>query len=70
MDNGLKDLLADVFAIPVGDITPELTKENVGAWDSLKQMDLVISIERKYNITLEISDIVSMDSVSSIIDVL
>jgi len=70
MDNRLKTTLADVFGLREADIHSGLTKEDVDSWDSLKQMDLVLSLEREYDIALEISDIVRMMSVSGIIEIL
>jgi acyl carrier protein len=66
----LAEVLADVFSLPVHKIVPELTKADVGSWDSLKQMDLVMSLEKEFGITLEIPDIVAMDSVEKVIEVL
>lgn len=70
MNKRLVSVLADVFGLRTDQIDPELTKNDVGSWDSLKQMDLVVSLEREFGITLEIPDIVRMDSVGNIIDVL
>ncbi|SHN64810.1 acyl carrier protein [Desulfovibrio litoralis] len=70
MNDRLKELLAEVFSLRLREIVPELTKEDVGSWDSLKQMDLVVSLEREYNIELEIVDIIRMVTVSDIIAVL
>lgn len=70
MNQRLASVLADVFGLRSDQIVPELTKDTVGSWDSLKQMDLVMSLEREYGITLEFSDIVRMNSVANIIDVL
>jgi acyl carrier protein len=70
MNKRLATLLADVLRIRVSDVQPSLTKEGVGSWDSLKQMDLVVSLESEYSITLEISDILRMQSVAGIIEVL
>ena len=70
MDERLCALLADVFNLRAAEIIPELSKADVGVWDSLKQMDLVMSLEREYNIMLEIQDIVRMTSVRAIIEVL
>ena len=63
-------VLSNVFGMKESDIHPELTKSDVGSWDSLKQMDLVTSLEKEYNITLGITDIVKMQSVKSILEVL
>lgn len=70
MNKQLADLLAEVFELRVADIHPALHKSEVGTWDSLKQMDLVLSLERAYNITLDIPDILRMTSVAEIVTVL
>lgn len=70
MNKRLILVLAEVFGLRADQIVPELTKEDVGSWDSLKQMDLVMSLEREYSIALEIPDIVRLNSVENIIDVL
>ena len=66
MSKDLSQILAGVFGLPASAITPELTKDDVGTWDSLKQMDLVLSLEQNYGVTLEIGDIVRMTSVAEI----
>lgn len=70
MNQQLAEVLAEVFGLRVSEIQPTLQKSEVGTWDSLKQMDLVISLEREYNIALDIPDIVRMTSVASIMAVL
>jgi acyl carrier protein len=70
MNKRLISVLTEVFGLRANQIVPELTKEDVGSWDSLKQMDLVMSLEREFSTTLEIPDIIRLNSVASIIDVL
>lgn len=70
MNKKLAELLAEVFGLRVTDIHPDLQKSQVGTWDSLKQMDLVMSLEREYGIALEIPDILCMTSVAEIMAVL
>ena len=70
MNKRLTLVLTDVFGLRADQIVPELTKEDVGNWDSLKQMDLVMSLEREFSIALEITDIIRLNSVENIIDVL
>jgi acyl carrier protein len=70
MNQRLASILADVFELRPSQVQPGLTKDDVGSWDSLKQMDLVMSLEREYDITLEFADIIRMNSVASIIEVL
>lgn len=70
MNQRLVFVLAEVFGLRADQVVTELTKDNVGSWDSLKQMDLVMSLEREYSIILEFSDIIRMNSVANIIEVL
>lgn len=70
MNQRLASVLAEVFGLRQDQIIPTLTKDDVAVWDSLKQMDLVVSLEREFGIVLEIADIVRMNSVSSIVETL
>ena len=70
MNEKLVTVLAGVFGLREDQIAPGLIKDDVGSWDSLKQMDLVVSIEQSFAVSLEISDIVRMDSVAAIMEVL
>ena len=70
MNEQFKRIIAEVFGLNESDVNEQLTKEDVGSWDSLKQMDLVVTLEREYSISLEIADIVKMVSVADIAEVL
>jgi acyl carrier protein len=70
MDKKLAQTLADVFELLPSEVHHGITRESVASWDSLRQMDLVVSLERDFNISLEMEDILKMTSVSSIIQVL
>lgn len=70
MNQRLAAILANVFGLRANQIIIDLSKENISSWDSLKQMDLVVTLESEFNINLEIPDIVQMTSIRSIVDVL
>ena len=70
MDKLLVAIMAEVFGLKEAEIRPSLTQDDVGSWDSLRQMDLVLSLEREFGITLEMADIVRMESVAGIAEVL
>lgn len=63
-------ILAEVFGLRESEIHPDLVRADVGTWDSLKQMDLVMTLEREYAIALQIQDILKMVSVAGIAEVL
>ena len=66
MNAQLAETLASVFGMKVSEIVPGLTQSDIESWDSLKQMDLVVSLEDRFNVTLDVEDIVRMTSVSEI----
>ncbi|MBD01342.1 MAG: acyl carrier protein [Crocinitomicaceae bacterium] len=70
MNSKLVKLLSDVFEMKEIEITIDLVKDDIDSWDSLKQMDLVLSIENNYDITLEMEEIVKMSSVKSIVEII
>lgn len=70
MDSKLRETLADVFGMKPSEIKAELGREDIDSWDSLKQMDLVMSLERAYDISLDMEDIVRMTTVAAIMEVL
>lgn len=70
MNHKLAALLAEIFGLRASEISPKLSKEDIDSWDSLRQMDLIVSLEREYNLALDMSDIVEMRGVESIISVL
>lgn len=70
MDSKLRETLADVFGMKPSEIKVELGREDIDSWDSLKQMDLVMSLERAYDVSLDMEDIVRMTTVAAIMEVL
>jgi acyl carrier protein len=58
--------MADVLKMAETDITDNLTIDDLEAWDSLKHMDLVVSIEQAFNIELTLDEIIIMTSVVAI----
>lgn len=70
MNDRLAAVLAEVFDLRKADIHAGLQREDVGTWDSLRQMDLVVSLEREYGIVLEIPDMLEMISIGGIVKVL
>lgn len=66
VDGAVENLLSDVLQIPASTITEDLAMKNVDAWDSLKHMELIVSLEQRFGIQLSFDDIVAMQSVGEI----
>ena len=66
MDEKIEGLLAEVLQVPPATITDELTMKDLDAWDSLKHMELVVSLEQNFDVQLSFDEIVAMQSVGAI----
>ena len=66
MITSLEVLLATVLQIPATTITDDLAMKDVEAWDSLKHMELILSVEKAFGLELTFDEIVAMQSVHEI----
>ena len=62
----IESLLSEVLQIPVIQITDDFAMRDSEIWDSLKHMELVISIERAFDIELTFDEIIAMQNVREI----
>jgi acyl carrier protein len=62
----LEELLAELLQIPVTKVTAELAMKDLDAWDSLKHMELIATLEQQFDLQLSFDEIVSMRSVGDI----
>jgi acyl carrier protein len=62
-------VIADVLNIPVAQVTPDRSPQNVEGWDSVQHLNLVLAIEQAAGIQLDPEEIEEMQSVGGILDV-
>ena len=55
-----------MLQIPATRIKDDLAMKDVEAWDSLKHMELIVSVENTFGIELSFDEIVAMQTVSEI----
>ena len=63
-------VLSDVMNVPLNQLNDDSSAENVGTWDSIKHLDLVLAIEEEFGVTISHDDIEGMQSVRDIRDTL
>jgi acyl carrier protein len=66
VDEKVEGLLAEVFQLPPAEITDDLTMLDVAVWDSLKHMELIVSLEEGFGAQFTFDEIVAMQSVREI----
>lgn len=65
----LSEIFKDIFCFE-GELTMGTEPDDVENWDSLGHMNLVSTMEKKFNMTFEVDEIMEMDSVENIIRIL
>jgi acyl carrier protein len=66
LDEKVNGVVADVLQLSPDMISDELTMKDVDTWDSLKHMELIVSLEDAFALQLSFEEIVNMQSVGSI----
>jgi acyl carrier protein len=62
--------VADLFALPVAEITPETSPDIIETWDSLQHLNLVLAIEQEFGVQFGPEDIAQILSVEDIVTLL
>ena len=70
MNNSLKNIMSNLFDIPVDDINDNISTENCEEWDSLQHLNLIFAIEEEFGVSLTDDDVLKITDFKSIIDIL
>jgi acyl carrier protein len=66
----VQTLLAEVFDVPVEQVTPALEFGDLPQWDSLGHMDLIVRLEERFGVEISTETIAELVSVPAICDYL
>ena len=66
----VQSIMAELLDMPETSIVDELSMKTVESWDSLMQMQIVMTIEETFDMVLTINEIAKMQSVLEIKQVL
>lgn len=47
----LRQLMADVFGVDLGQITEDASIDTIEAWDSVRHLNLVLALEERFAVT-------------------
>ena len=70
-EEGFKDLeeiFRDVFDDEDITLCDETTADDIEDWDSLEQINLIVSIEKKYDIKFNIAEVAALKNVGDMVD--
>jgi len=66
IDVKLKNVISDVFGIPVDRISGESSKKNTENWDSVQHLNLVLEIEAAFDISFTPEEVLELQNYSEI----
>ena len=66
MQQKLAELMSELFGVEKGEIKDGLSMKDMEVWDSLKHMELIVSIEQRFGIELTFDEIVAMQTLKEI----
>tara|TARA_B100000886_G_C20370240_1_gene469188 strand:+ start:799 stop:1041 length:243 start_codon:yes stop_codon:yes gene_type:complete len=69
LENSLKKIFINILKIKSSELV-KANQDNTKNWDSVKHMNLILEIENVYNITLNASDVVKMNSYNETIKII
>ncbi len=62
--SSLRNILSDTFEIQPEEVTPDLHKEMVGTWDSIRHLQAILALEEEYGVQFDPQRIPELTSVS------
>jgi acyl carrier protein len=60
IDERIKDVMAGVFGVDVDTLNEESSQDNVEGWDSIKHLDLIVSLEEEFSVSIPLEEIGNM----------
>ena len=64
------NIVANKFTVSIENISDDTSPGNLSGWDSVGQIQLIMRLEKEFNIQLSLEDAMSMNSVKDIISVI
>lgn len=57
IDERIKDVMSGVFGIDSDTLNEESSQDNVEGWDSIKHLDLIVSLEEEFGVSIPIEEV-------------
>lgn len=66
----VRRIVADVFGLPIEEIRPDSSPDNIETWDSLQHLNLVLALEQEFGVQFspeEIEQLLSVELVAALL---
>lgn len=68
VESRVRRMVADVLGVPQAQVTRDTSPESVEAWDSVQHLNIVLSLEQEFGVSVPPEDIDRLKSVGDIVD--
>ncbi len=69
MKEQIIEIAASVFEVDVKDISEKSSPNELENWDSITQMNLIVTIEETFDIEFDDDDVMNIENIQSIIEI-
>jgi acyl carrier protein len=66
IDDRLTEIFRTTFADESIELAPEMTADDIPAWDSITHIQLIFAVEEEFGINLSMKDLESLDDVGAL----
>lgn len=66
----LTEVFCDIFDDEDITLTEETTADDIEDWDSLEHINLIVAVEKKFNIKFSMNEVTSMKNVGAMVDII
>lgn len=66
----VRDIMADIFNLSANQISASSSPDNIEGWDSLQHLNVVLALEKEFDLQFSPEEIEQMLSVELIVDLL
>jgi acyl carrier protein len=70
LEKKVYEIVSSVFGVPQGTINAQSSNKSVSNWDSFNIINLMLALESEFEITIDVDEAASLQSVKAILDVL
>lgn len=60
LEERIKDVMAGVFGIDAASINEDSSQDNIEQWDSIKTLDLIVSLEEEFDVSIPLEEVGNM----------
>lgn len=60
IEERIKDVMASVFGIDAASINEDSSQDNIEQWDSIKTLDLIVSLEEEFDVSIPLEEVGNM----------